>query len=193
MPAHLQAQRFPATICQALGHGPAHPQGANDLGAPIEGSLHAPGALPRVLRPLQRRSRQQVVGDRQPDEEQAGCKGERAHAPVKQEDHAEEQRRPGEIEQGQRTAAAKGLPEGFERAQTGCAACRSLQACTEQALVEQALDPGPRARHDPAADQIENAHENEEHRDQAEKGQKGRQRARAQHAVIDLQHEEGGL
>ena len=145
--------------------------------------------------PLEPR-RPRLVEQRDEEQQDAGEHRQRAQHPVEHEEHAQEYRRPRRIEEGE---GARAREEALDRLQIAHARRgprpfgrrdRPRQDRPQHARIELGLQPCAGPRKHPAARVIENAHHQEEEGHDADEREQRRLRARGQHPVVDLEHEE---
>ena len=144
---------------------------------------------------IQGRSGAQLVGQRQPEQQDRTDQRNHPQERMKDEDQQQEYRRPGRIKQGKGRRTGQKLPQAIQVAQRLAAinlGCRQRLAegrrkdpvC--QALIQCRAKP----HQDPAADGFEQAHHHQhQHRDNRQ-GNKGGVIATRQDAIEELQHVE---
>ena len=148
-----------------------------------------PGLLLQAPRP-------RLVDERHHQQQAAGEHRQDAEHPVEGEQHEQEHRRPGRIEEGEGAVAGGETLDRFQIAQAGGRPGalrrhhRALQDRPQHARVEPRLQPRAGAGQHPPARMIEHAHEQEQERHQNGQRDQRRLRPRAQHAVVNLQHEQ---
>ena len=120
-----------------------------------------------------------------------------AEQPVEQEQHNQEYRRPRRVEEGERAGTRR---ESQNRLQVGQAGCRpralrgrhrTYQNRTQHARVKPFLEARADTRQYAPARVVDYPHQQEQERHQGGKRNQRRLRARTQHPVVDLQHEQG--
>ena len=134
----------------------------------------------------------------QRDREQQASGEHRQHAehPVKEEQHEQEHRRPGGIEEGECTGTRRKPLDRLQVGQAGCRAgalgrCyRAHQDGAQHTRVEPLLQARADTGQHPPARVVEHPHQQEQERHQGGERDQRRLRARTQHPVVDLQHEQ---
>ena len=192
-----RAERTVADRGEPLPHRRAHAKAPHRLaaGPHLLGQLERLGrSLPRLL--LQPR-RARLVHQRQHQEQHAGEHRQQAEHPVEQEQHGEEDRRPGRVEEcegtGTRRKALHRLEVGKPRRRRRTGLGRATGACEDRPQnprVHPCLEPRPGARQHPRPEMIQQPHRQEQEGHDADQRHQRRLRPRTQHPVVDLKHED---
>ncbi len=141
--------------------------------------------------------RHQLVGNREDRQNHRPADSEPAEQRVHDEQDGNVDRHPGRVEEGEEPVAGEKLahvPQVVQglRGRGAQAPEGTVEHRVEQPLVEQHVELGADPHQDPRAHQLKAPHYDEQHDEQEREQQKCRLAAAVQHAVVHLQHVDGG-